>query len=149
MSSNPLDTDFAFDTPIQEEEPEAVPTPTIPLTREQYQNEEMHYMRTMLEATMAKLESITSPPPPPPSYHAPPIQPNLNLPTPPQFSGTPSELHVFHLKMCQYLIGNQYTYSTAASQIMYAGSLLIGPAGQWYASLVDMTTIVRTTSISH
>ena len=45
------------------------------------------------------------PPPPPP-----PHQPNLNLPTPPYFSGVPSELVVFRLKLNQFILGNPNTY---------------------------------------
>ena len=36
----------------------------------------------------------------------PPLRPNLNLPEPPRFSGTPSELPSFQLKLCQFLRGN-------------------------------------------
>ena len=40
----------------------------------------------------------------------PPTRPNLNLPEPPRFSGTPSELPSFQLKLCQFLRGNYNTY---------------------------------------
>ena len=36
--------------------------------------------------------------------------PNLNLPQPPPFSGSPSELPIFKLKLIHYLVGNQNTY---------------------------------------
>ena len=72
-------------------------------------------------------------PPPPP-------RPNLNLPEPPRFSGTPSELPSFQLKLCQFLRGNYNTYFDTQSQLMYAGSLLIGDADQWYMTLVNHTT---------
>ena len=153
MSSPTLDTDFAFDTTIpdahQEEEPEAVPLPTI-LTREELQDRQMHYntlqmadMRKLLEAHIA---NSTPPPqaplPPPPPYYPAPLQPNLNLPPPPQFSGlVPSELGSFRIKVSQFIYGNHNTYTTAASQVMCAGALLIGPAAQWYESLVDLTTM--------
>ena len=77
------------------------------------------------------------PPPPPPP---PPPQPNLNLPTLPYFSGLPSKLLVFKLKLNQFVLGNHNTYTNAESQVLFAGSLLTGSAGQWYASLVDPIT---------
>jgi len=77
-------------------------------------------------------------PPPPPS--PPPHHPNLNLPTPPYFSGVPSELVVFRLKLNQYILGNPNTYTDSASQVLFAGALLTGSAGQWHASLVDPVT---------
>ena len=47
-------------------------------------------------------------PPPPP-------RPNLNLPEPPRFSGIPSELPSFQLKLCQFLRGNYNTYFDSQS----------------------------------
>ena len=85
------------------------------------------------------LPSIQPPPLPPPPPPSP--QPNLNLPTPPYFSGIPSELIVFRLKLYQYLMGNHNTYTDDKAQVLYAGSLLNGSAGQWYASLVDPVTV--------
>ena len=82
---------------------------------------------------------VNNPPPPPPP--PPPFRPNLNLPQPPNFSGTPSELPTFKLKLFQFLMGNHNTYQDSESQLMLAGSLLVGSAGQWYLSLVDPTTI--------
>ena len=55
------------------------------------------------------------PPPPPPPPPSPPTQPNLNLPTPPYFSGVPSELIVFRLKLNKYILGNHNTYTNAES----------------------------------
>ena len=55
------------------------------------------------------IQPIQPPPPPPPPPPSP--QPNLNLPTPPYFSGIPSELIVFRLKLYQYLMGNHNTYT--------------------------------------
>ena len=82
---------------------------------------------------------ISNPPPPPPLPQQ--SRPNLNLPQPPQFSGTPSELPTFKLKLFQFLMGNHNTYQDFESQLMLAGSLLVGSAGQWYLSLIDPTTI--------
>ena len=70
----------------------------------------------------------------------PPTRPNLNLPEPPRFSGIPSELPSFQLKLCQFLRGNYNTYFDSQSQLMYAGSLLTGDADEWYMTLVDHTT---------
>ena len=55
-------------------------------------------------------------PPPPP-------RPNLNLPEPPRFSGTPSELPSFQLKLCQYLRGNYNTYFDSQSQYLLKDGL--------------------------
>ena len=70
-----------------------------------------------------------------------PLRPNLNLPQPSPFSGVPSELQTFKLKLFQFLIGNHNTYTESESQLLLAGSLLIGSAGQWYPSLVDPHTL--------
>ena len=80
---------------------------------------------------------VNNPPPPLPR----PLRPNLNLPQPPQFSGTPSELPIFKLKLFQFLMGNHNTYQDFESQLMLAGSLLAGSALQWYLSLIDPVTI--------
>ena len=80
----------------------------------------------------------TPPPPPPPSN---PFRPNLNLSHPPQFFGTPSGLPTFKLKLFQFLMGNHNTYQNSESQLMLAGSLLVGSASQWYISLVDPATV--------
>ena len=53
-----------------------------------------------------------TPPPPPPPLVIPP-QPNLNLPTPPSFSGLARELPEFKMKMCQFLNGNSHTCTTS------------------------------------
>ena len=37
-------------------------------------------------------------------------------------------------------MGNHNTYQDSKSQLMLAGSLLIGSAGQWYLSLIDPAT---------
>ena len=76
--------------------------------------------------------------------HPPPLpqtRPNLNLPQPPLFSGIPSELQTFKVKLHQFLKGNHNTYSDSESQLMCAGTLLSGSANQWYESLIDTTTL--------
>ena len=80
----------------------------------------------------------TPPPPPPPPFIPP--QPNLNLPTPPSFSGLATELPEFKMKMCQFLNGYPHTYTTSRTQLLYAGHNLIGPASQWYRAHVDPAT---------
>ena len=98
----------------------------ITFLEQNFQNvvNELNYLRNV----------VARPSPPPP-------RPNLNLPQPAPFSGVPSELQTFKLKLFQYLIGNQNTYSDSESQLLLTGSLLLGPAGQWYSSLVDFHTL--------
>ena len=86
-----------------------------------------------------QLQSLTSQPPPP--QHQPP-RPNLNLPQPPPFSGIPSELPLFKLKLLHFLVGNQSTYHDPETQLLSAGSLLTGSTGQWYQALVDPITLL-------
>ena len=69
------------------------------------------------------------------------LRPNLNLPQPAPFSGLPSELQTYKLKLFEFLIGNHNTYTESESQLLLAGSLLIGSAGQWYSSLVYPHTL--------
>ena len=78
------------------------------------------------------------PPPPPP----PQPRPNLNLSPPSKFYGIPSELPMFKLCLYQFLMGNFNTYGDNTSQLLFAGSLLEGSAGQWYSTLVDPTLLL-------
>ena len=39
-------------------------------------------------------------------------------------------------------MGNSNTYGDSESQLMFAGSLLVGSAGLWYLSLIDPNTIL-------
>ena len=71
-----------------------------------------------------------------------PTCPNLNLPQPPQFSGIPTELPLFKLKLLHYLVGNQSTYHDSETHLLYAGSLLSGSAGLWCHALVDLNTLL-------
>ena len=92
---------------------------------------ELHHLRNLVSQNIPPPQFHNPHPPPPPT------RPNLNLPQPPPFSGNPSELSTFKLKLCQFIRGNYQTYFDNESQLMYAGSLLSGPAGQWYETLVD------------
>ena len=49
---------------------------------------------------------------------------------------------MFKLKLYQFLMGNYNTYGNAESQLLFAGSLLEGSAGQWYSTLVDPSTLI-------
>ena len=93
---------------------------------------------TFLTSELNAVRSQQQPPPPPPP--APFRAPNLKLPQPPYFTGISSELPNFKLKLGQFLMGNPSTYSDSPSQLLFAGALLTGSAGKWYAALVDKTT---------
>ena len=80
---------------------------------------------------------VPSPPPPTPPIVIPP-QPNLNLPTPPSFTGLATELPEFKMKMFQFLNSNPHTYTTSRAQLLYAGHNLFGSVGQWYRAHVDV-----------
>ena len=82
--------------------------------------------------------------PPPPIYYPPPLpSPNLNLPPPPPFSGLiPSEYTGWSISVSQFIMGNPNTYTNAARQVLCAGSLLTGPAREWYHSQVNMATMM-------
>ena len=93
---------------------------------------------TFLTSELNAVRSQQQPPPPPPP--APLKAPDLKLPQPPFFTGISSELPNFKLKLGQFLMGNPSTYSDSPSQLLFAGALLTGSAGKWYAALVDKTT---------
>lgn len=100
---------------------------------------DMHFLRTQIQQGQQGPPHV--PPPPPPHYPPPPIiRPNLNLIAPPPFSGNPSELKFFKLRLCQFLGSAPDTYHDDYTKIIYTGSLLQGTAGTWYASLVDPAT---------
>ena len=63
------------------------------------------------------------------------------FPQPLLFSGVATELPKFKMKLFQFLHGNPHTYTTSQTQLLYAGSLLNGVAGQWYRAHVDPTTL--------
>ena len=122
------DFDEAFDAQL----PKAIPIPgqdRLAFLENQFQ---------YLYAEVSHLRGVANQPPPPPPPHP---RPNLNLPTPSKFSGIPSELPMFKLKLYQFLMGNYNTYIDSESQILFAGSLLEGSAGQWYSTLADPTTL--------
>ena len=68
------------------------------------------------------------------------FHPNLNLPPPPPFLGSPLQLPTFKMKLIHFLVGNRNTYPDFESQLLYAGQLLEGPAYQWYHAIVDPIT---------
>ena len=68
------------------------------------------------------------------------FHPNLNLPPPPPFSGSPLELPIFKMKLIHFLVGNRNTYPDSESKLLYAGQLLQGPAYQLYHAIVDPHT---------
>ena len=91
----------------------------------QQQSNEVTYLRNLAQHNVA--QSI-------------PTQKSLNLPPPPRFSGTPSEIYSFRLRLGQFMGTNNDIYTNSRDQILYAGSLLDGQAGEWYLSLVDPHT---------
>ena len=124
----------AFDTELDAQNPNAIPIPDP--NRMAFLENQFQY----LYAEVTHLRGVVNQPPPPPPQQQ-PLRPNLNLPTPPHFSGILSELPMFKLKLYQFLMGNYNTYQDNDSQLLFAGSLLHGSAGQWYSSLVDPTLL--------
>ena len=92
------------------------------------------------------LRNVISQPNQPPIHSIPNSRPNINLPHPPSFSGNPGELYSFKIRLSQYLRGNHLNYNDSESQLLYAGSLLSGTAGQWYDSLIDPATLLLPTT---
>ena len=89
----------------------------------QIAQDRLHALEQQVTYLTHQLQIASQPQPqPPPS--PPPTHPNLNLPTPPYFSGVPSDLVVFRLKLNQFILGNHNTYTDAPSQLLYAGTLL-------------------------
>ena len=101
---------------------------------------ELHRLQTAMAQQAQHAQNVQLNQNAPQYVPPPPPRPNLNLPEPPGFSGIPSELPSFKLKLCQFLRGNYNTYFDSQSQLMYAGSLLTGDADEWYMNLVDHTT---------
>ena len=94
---------------------------------------------------MKRLYGVIKPivkPPPPPYHPPPPPRPNLNLPTPPSFSGIPSKLRPFKLRVTQFIGANIETYATTQDQLVYVGSLLVGKAREWHDALVEDDTFL-------
>ena len=98
---------------------------------------ELHRLRTAVAQNIQNAQNVPIQQNVPQYVPPPPPRPNLNLPEPPHFSGNPSELPSFKLKLSQFLRGNFNTYFDSQSQLMYAGSLLTGDADEWYMTLVD------------
>ena len=91
----------------------------------QHMTHGLHYLRNVVQQSTSQ---------------APPPRKSLNLTPPPTFSRIPSEIYSFKLRLCQFLGVNNDTYTDSQSQLLYAGSLLSGTAGQRYESLVDLDT---------
>ena len=89
----------------------------------QTQSQEITYLRNMVQQ---------------PAPSAPLTQKSLNLPLPPRFSGSSSDLNSFKLRVIQYLGSNMDAYIDSHHQILFTGSLMDGPAAQWYESLIDV-----------
>ena len=116
----------AFDAKVLRQDPNR-----MAFLENQFQHlfNEVHHLRSIV---------AQHPPPPLPPQH---FRSNLNLPQPPTFFEVPSELPTFKRKLFQFLMGNHDTYADNDSQLLLAGSLLTGSAGQWYHPLVDPITI--------
>ena len=82
----------------------------------QTQTKEITYLRNMIQQ---------------PARSAPPTQKSLNLPLPPRFSRSSSDLNYFKLRLIQYLGSNMDAYAESHNQILFTGSLMDGPASQW------------------
>ena len=78
--------------------------------------------------------------PPPPNSPPPPPPLDLNLPTPAPYSGTPSDLRSFQLRLCEFLSGSPARYRDDFSKILYSAAILTGPARKWYEGLLDPAT---------
>ena len=91
----------------------------------QTQSQEITYLRNMVQQ---------------PAHSAPPTQKSLNLPIPPRFSGSPSDLNSFKLRLIQYLGSNMDAHIDSHNQILFAGSLMDGSVASWYESLIDQST---------
>ena len=111
---------------------EAPPPNDIPVDRMTFLENQLHYL--YLEVTQLRGVPTQAP--------TPPTLPNLNLSPPSKFSGNPSDLPMFKLRLYQHLMGNYSTYGDHARQLLYAGSLLEGSAAQWYSTIVDPTTLL-------
>ena len=103
----------------------------------QHDRDRVTFLEQNVQYLVNQIQQLQNRPPPPS-----PPRPNLNLPIPPQFSGLPTELPLFKLKLLHYLVGNQATSYDSETQLLFAGSLLVGSAGQWYHALVDPGTLL-------
>ena len=111
---------------------EAPPPNDTPVDRMTFLENQLHY----LYSEVTHLRGVPTQAPTPPTL------PKLNLSPPSKFSGNPSDLPMFKLRLYQYLMGNHNTFGDHARQLLYAGSLLEGSAAQWYSTLVDPTTLL-------
>ena len=83
---------------------EAPPPEVIPGDRMSFLENQLHY----LYSEVTHLRGVTNQAP------TPPPRPNLNLSPPSKFSGNPSDLPMFKLRLYQYLMGNYSTYGDHA-----------------------------------
>ena len=89
------------------------------------QTQEISYLRNMVQQ---------------PARSALPTPKSLNLPLPPRFSGSSSDLNSFKLRLIQYLGSNMDAYADSHNQILFTSSLMDGPAASRYESLTDPST---------
>ena len=85
-------------------------------------------------------DGYAEPPPPLQPTHYPSPTLDLQLPTPTPFSGNPSELRSFQLRLSEYFDGSPARYHNDSSRILYTGSSLTGAATKRYEGLMDPFT---------
>ena len=101
---------------------------------------DMNDIRNQLQKQLSDSHAEDFPPPPiqPPHYSSPPL--DLQLPTPTPFSGDPSELRSFQLRLCEFFSGSPARFHDDYSRLLYSGSSLTGAARKWYEGLMDPST---------
>ena len=89
---------------------------------------DMNNIRNQLQKQLSDSHAENFPPPPiqPTHYSSPPL--DLQLPTPTPFSGDPSELRSFQLRLCEFFSGSPARFHDDYSRILYSGSSLTGAA---------------------
>ena len=101
---------------------------------------DMNNIRDQLQQQLSDnhAENFPFPPIQPIPYSSPPL--DLQLPTPTPFSGDPSELRSFQLRLCEFFSGSPARFHDDYSRILYSGSSLTGTARKWYEGLMDPST---------
>ena len=109
----------------------------VVLTSEQ----QIQQLQAQVQLLIGQIQNMQPIPPNPVPQNI-PLQhrPNLDLPKPPPFSGNSLELNSFKIKLIHFIRGNFNTFTDDRSQVMFAGALLLGPAAQWYETLLDPQT---------
>ena len=101
-------------------------------------------MNNIREQLQRQLSDSHAKPPSPPlplqPLHYPSPSLDLKLPTPTPFSGDPSKLRSFQLRLCEYLSGSPARYHDDSSRILYSASTLTGTARKCYEGLMDPLT---------